>query len=389
MIESFNFFQPTRIRFGWGRVNEIGKVVALNGKRCLLVTVKSSPPLQALFEKIKSLCIEAGVEIFHFDGVIPSPTIESVNQGSKMAVKNKIDVVLGVGGGSSIDTAKAISVGATHEGSAWEYRLGQKRIVNNKLLPIIAVPTTAGTGSEVTTMSVLKDPENEFKSALADWGLCPRVSIVDPKVTLTLPSHISASTGFDTFCHAFESYLHKRASYFNDILCLEVIKQVIKYLPSVIANGSDRQAREALSWSSTVGGICITSAGTTLPHGIGMAIGGHISNVMHGEALAIMYPEINRWTWKHAIPKYATIGRFFNIELENKSDEVAAEECCNEMDNFLKKIDMWQSLKDKNLTESKLKAISEDTMKLKNYTVHPKVATHEEIENLIRKSSKR
>ncbi|MFX1393276.1 MAG: iron-containing alcohol dehydrogenase [Promethearchaeota archaeon] len=386
---NFNFFQPTRIRFGWGRVNEIGKVVALNGKRCLLVTVKSLPPLQALFEKIKNLCIESGVDVFHFDGVITSPTIECVNQGSEMAIKNKIDVVLGVGGGSSIDTAKAISVGATHEGSAWEYRLGQKRIVNQKLLPIIAVPTTAGTGSEVTTMSVIKDPENEFKSALADWGLCPRVSIVDPELTLTVPSHITASTGFDTFCHAFESYLHKRASYFNDILCLEVMKQVIKYLPTAIADGSNRLAREALSWSSTVGGICITSAGTTLPHGTGMAIGGHISNVMHGEALAIMYPEINRWTWKHAIPKYATIGRLFNRDLENKSDKVAAEEFCNEMDNFLIKIGMWLSLKDKNVTESKLKAIGEDTMKLKNYTVHPKVATHEEIENLIKKSSER
>ncbi|MFX1394890.1 MAG: iron-containing alcohol dehydrogenase, partial [Promethearchaeota archaeon] len=174
-----------------------------------------------------------------------------------------------------------------------------------------------------------------------------------------------------------------------DILCLEVMKQVIKYLPTAIADGSNRQAREALSWSSTVGGICITSAGTTLPHGIGMAIGGHISNVMHGEALAIMYPEINRWTWKHAIPKYATIGKLFNRELENKSDKVAAEEFCNEMDNFLIKIGMWLSLKDKNVTESKLKAIGEDTMKLKNYTVHPKVATHEEIENLIKKSSER
>ncbi len=385
-MRCFNYYQPTRIIFGWGRLNEIGKLVSRNGKKCLLVTVKSFPSLQPLFEKIKIKCNEAGVEVIHFDGVIPSPTTDCVNQGSEIAIKNKINVVLGVGGGSSIDTAKAISVGATHEGEAWDYRLGQKRIENEKLLPIIAVPTTAGTGSEVTTMSVIKNPEIKMKSALADWLLCPRISIVDPELTLTVPPHITASTGFDTFCHSFESFLNKRASKFIDILSLEAIKQVIKYLPLAVKDGTNREAREALSWASTLGGLCITNAGTTLPHGIGMAIGGHTYNIMHGEALAIMYPEINRWTWRNAIPKYATVGRLFNRELENKSENIAAEELCTEIDKFLKQIGMWISLEEKGVSESKLKAIGEDSVKLRNYTLHPKVPTLEEIDDLIKKS---
>ena len=385
-MRSFNFYQPTRIVFGWGRVSEIGKTVSRYGKRCLLVTVKPFPALQLLFDKVKNLCYDAGVEVFHFDGVIPSPTIDNVNQGAEIAKKNKIDVVLGVGGGSSIDTAKAISVGATHEGEAWDYRLGQKRIDGKKLLPIIAIPTTAGTGSEVTTMAVIKDPQSKFKSALADWGLCPSVSIVDPELTLTLPPHITASTGFDTFCHSFESYLHKRASNFIDILCLDAIKKVIKYLPIAVNDGSNKEAREALSWASTLGGICITNAGTTLPHGIAMAIGGHTSNIMHGEALAIVYSEINRWTWKQAIAKYAKIAKIFDPELENESNEKAAESLSSQIDLFLKKIGLWISLKDKNIAESELKAISEDSMKLRNYTVHPKVATLEDINELINRS---
>ena len=388
-MRNFNYYQPTRIRFGWGRVNEIGRVVARIGKRCLLVTVKSFPALQPLFEKIKNLCTEAGVELFHFEGVIPNPTIECINLASEMAIKNKIDVVLGVGGGSSIDTAKAVAVGATHEGEAWDYRLGQKRIVNKKLLPIIAVPTIAGTGAEVTNMSVLKNANEKIKSALADWSLCPRVSIVDPELTLTVPPYITASAGFDAFCHSFESYLNINASYYIDLIALESIKLVIKHLPIAVDDGSNRKVREALSLGSTLGGLCIANTGTTLPHGIGMAIGGHTTNIMHGESLAIMYPEINRWTWKHALSKYATVGRLFNPELEDESDKIAAEEACNEIDMFLKKIGMWMDFKDKNVPESDLKAIGDDAIKLRNYTIHPKVATLEEINTLIKRSYKR
>jgi alcohol dehydrogenase class IV len=382
-MRKFNFYQPTRILFGWQRVNDIGKEISRLGKRCLLVTVKSCPALQPVFDKVKRLCIEAGVEVTHFDGVIPNPDIFCVKLASEMAVENNIDVVLGVGGGSSIDTAKAVAVGATHEGEVWDYRLGQKRVVKNQVLPIIAVPTTAGTGSEVTPMAVIKNPDKKFKSALADWSLTPRVSIVDPELTLTLPPHITAATGFDVFCHAFESFLHKRASDYVDLLALEAIRRVVNYLPVVVRDGSNKEAREAMSWASTLGGICITNAGTTLAHGIGMAIGGHVTDIMHGEALAAMYPKVNQWTWKHAKSKYATVGRIFNPDLKNESDEVAAEESCNEMDTFLKKIGLWFNLRKINVLENQLTAIGDDTMKLKNYTVHPKVPTLIEINNLI------
>ena len=387
-MRNFNYYQPTRTLFGWQRVNEIGKEISRIGKKCLLVTVKSFPALQSVFDKVKKLCTEAGVDVTHFDGVIPNPDTYCIKLGSELAAENKIDVVLGLGGGSSIDTAKAIAVGATH-GEVWDYRLGQKRVTKSKVLPILAVPTTAGTGSEVTPMAVIKNPDEKFKSALADWCLCPRVSIVDPELTLTLPPYISASTGFDVFCHSFESFLHKKASDYVDLLALDSMRRVIKYLPVVVKDGSNTEAREALSWASTLGWLCITNAGTTLAHGIGMAIEGHVSNIIHGEALAILYPEVNRWTWRYTISKYATVGRLFNPDLENESDKVAAEESCNEMDMFLKKIGLWISLRDKNVPKSKLKGIGNDTMKLKNYSVHPKVPTLEEINDLVERSYQR
>ncbi|MFX1489297.1 MAG: iron-containing alcohol dehydrogenase, partial [Promethearchaeota archaeon] len=159
-MKNFNFYEPTRVRFGWGRIAEIGKTVSRLGNNCLLVTVKPFPAMVSLFENVKKLCMDSGVNVVHFDGVIPNPTSTCINEGSKIASANKVDVVIGVGGGSSIDSAKGIAVGATHEGDIWEYRLGGKRIQNSKVLPIVAVPTTAGTGSEVTNMAVLKHPDD-------------------------------------------------------------------------------------------------------------------------------------------------------------------------------------------------------------------------------------
>jgi len=388
-MKNFNYYLPTSIRYGWGRVNEIGKVTSRLGKKCLLVTVKPFPAMKPLFEKVITLCNEAGVEVIHFDGVIPNTTTDSINLGSEMAIKNNIDVVLGVGGGSSIDTAKSIAVGATHEGDIWDYRLKQKRINSKKLLPIIAIPTTSGTGAEITSVAVIKNPKEKIKSVLANWSLCPKVSIVDPETTMTVPRYITAATGFDVFCHLFESYLNKFSTYIVDLIALDSLKMVIKNLPIAIEDTSNKEAREALSMASTFGGICITNVGTTLFHAIGMSIGGNISNIMHGEALTIMYPEINRWTWKHATQKYATVGRLFNPNLINESDVAAAEQACIEIENFIKKIGLWISLEDKNVSEGDLKKIGEDALKIPNYKFHPKVPNLEEINDLIKRSYKK
>lgn len=388
-MRNFNYYHPTRIQFGWGRINEIGKIVKRNGKSCLLVTVKPFPAMEELFIKVSRLCQEEGVEMIHYNGAIPEPTDECVDIGSEIAIENKVEVILGVGGGSSIDTAKAIAVGATHEGAVWDYRLGQKQIDSKKILPIIAVPTTGGTGAEVTNMAVIKSSRDKTKSALANWNLTPSVALVDPELTLTVPPEITSSTGFDAFTHSFETYINKYSSEFIDLYALHALANVIKYLPIAIKDGSNREAREALSFAATLGGLCISNIGTTLPHGIAMALGGHATGISHGEALAILYPEVNRWTWRQAIEKYAAVGRLFNPALKISSNETAAEDCCDEIELFLKKIGLWMSLEDKAVSKDDIAAIANDTLKLRNYTLHPKIANFEEISEIIEKSYRR
>lgn len=388
-MRNFNFYNPTRILFGWGRINEIGKIVKRNGKKCLLVTVKPFPAMEELFEKIKQICIEEAVETIHYDGAIPEPTDECVDVGCEIAKENKIEVILGVGGGSSIDTAKAIAVGITHEGNVWDYRLGQKRINSKKILPIIAVPTTGGTGAEVTNMAVIKSAQDKIKSALADWNLSPRVALVDPELTTTVPPKITACTGFDAFTHSFETFININSSDFIDLYAIRAMKNVIKYLPIAIEDGKNKEAREALSLAATLGGLCISNIGTTLAHGIAMALGGHSSGITHGEGLAILYPEVNRWTWNHAIEKYAAVGRLFNSDLEKISDEKAAEKCCDEIESLLKKIGLWVGLEDKAVSKDDIGEICNDALNLRNYKLHPRLATYEDISNLIIKSFRR
>ncbi len=169
-------------------------------------------PLKPTFDKAKASLAEAGVEVAHFQGAIPNPTTDSITEGARMAEEFRADVVsLGLGGGSSMDSAKAIAVEATHEGSTWDY-LFYKKPRTEKTLPIIAVSTTSGTGSQVTQVSVITNPGTRDKSAIYNPIVYPKVAIVDPELMLTVPTKVTASTGFDVFCHSFESALHVNTS---------------------------------------------------------------------------------------------------------------------------------------------------------------------------------
>jgi len=388
-MENFNYYQPTGIRFGCGRINEVGEVVAKYGKRCLLVTVPAFAALEPVYDKVKSLLKEAGVEVAHFDGVVPNPTTKSITAGAKIAKAHKADVVLGLGGGSSMDSAKAIAVEATHKGSCWNYLFYTDTPPTEKTLPVIVVSTTSGTGSQVTQVAVVTNTEKRDKSALYNPIIFPRVAVVDPELMLTVPEHVTASTGFDVFAHAFESYIHSGASAYTGVLAKEAIGLVAKYLPVVVKNGSDIEARTAMAWADTLAGLCIANAGVTLPHGIGMAIGGMYPHVMHGEALAVTYPDFTRYTYKSAIEQFATMGRIFNEDLKSESDETAAEKSCEEIDKLLKEIGMWLSLEGLKVPKDELPALAKQCLVLPDYKANPKVAMLKEVGDLLELSYRR
>jgi len=392
-MRAFDYFQPTEIRYGTGRLSEVGEVVAEHGTRCLLVT---RPPketgrglVSALHNRVKAYLEGAGVAVEHFTGVIPNPTTDSVTAGAALAKEFGADVILGIGGGSSMDTAKAIAVEATHPGTAWDYLWFSEKQPTGVTLPIVAVTTTSGTGSQVTQVAVVTNPAEKNKSAIFNSNIYAKVAIIDPELMITVPQHITASTGFDVFCHAFESYLHVNASPYTDIMALEAIRIVSQYLPVVVEDGSNLEAREAMAWADTLGGLCIANAGVTLPHGIGMTIGGYCPHVMHGEALAVTYPEFTRYTFPYAVDKFAAMGRIFDSTLRDETDEVTAERSCEVLDAFQKRIGMWLNLKGLGISEEEVVLIADHSHVLPDYRNNPKVATRDEIYEMLMSSYER
>jgi alcohol dehydrogenase class IV len=385
MTASFTYCHPTEIRFGAGRVQEVGSQAARFGRRCLLVTAKAWPDIAPVYERVKASLRAAGLEVAHFDGVRPNPTTAVVTEGATLARQHQADVIVGLGGGSSMDTAKAIAVEATHPGTSWDY-LFYKTPPGPHTLPVIAVTTTSGTGSQVTQVAVVTNTERRDKSALYNSLLFPRVAIVDPELMLTAPAHLTAATGFDAFTHAFESFLHVGASPYTDMMALEAIRLVAAHLPSAVHGGSDLLARSALAWADTLAGLCIASAGVTLPHGIGMAIGGMYPHVMHGEALAVVYPAIARFSWASAPRKYAALARILEPALGGLDDAAAAERCADAIVRFQQAIALALTLEGLKVPREELPALAEQSMVLPDYKNHPVAATREQVLALLEES---
>ena len=382
---SFNYYQPTELIFGRGRVQELGQVARRFGNRTLLVTVAETPVLMPQFARAKRVLLEAGLEVAHYDGVIPNPTVGSIDTGAKLAREFGVQSVIGLGGGFSMDSAKAIAVAATHEGSCWDY-LFYKQPPTERTLPIIAVSTTSGTGSQVTQVAVITNPETRDKSAIYHSNVYPKVSIVDPELMVSLPASVTAATGFDVLCHAFEATLHPNCNPLVQVFAWEAIGRVIEQLPKALADGGDMGARESMALADTLGGYSIASAGVTLPHGMGMAIGGMYPQVAHGVSLAIVYPTFVRFTCQSAVPQFARLARLLNGAMMSESDAAAGEACAGLIESFLVSIGLRLGLADFGVPEAELPALAKQSMVLPDYKNNPRVATLSEVESLLRAS---
>lgn len=380
-MRTVHIIQKTEIFFGAGKLASIGEIAAGLGKKALIVTT-NEPWVETLVERIDKLLGEKGVSWARFDGVVPNPTVASVNAGTEAGRQAGVDMVIGLGGGSSIDSAKAIAVAIGHGGAAWDYRFRAKPITP-KTLPILAVSTTSGTGSEVTPYSVVTDPGQHLKYALVSRNICPDAAIVDPELTLTVPEHVTASTGFDAYAHAFESSVHNAANDYNDVQAFWAMGEIVENLPKAMANPGDVEVRSRLALASTVAGLCIANVGCTLSHGIGVAISGHWPSVLHGESMAITYPKVAALSWKAAPRQHAVAARQIIPQLKDADDLTAAARCEEAWDIFLRRIGMRFGMADLGVPEDMVPGIIEGSFALPDYEGHPVVLDRAGMEKLL------
>jgi len=387
-MKSFDYHQPARILFGAGRINELGDVAASFGQRILLVTTPaSSEALSNLYNRVIKILTDSALVVDHFDGVIPKPDLECIAAGSDMARRLKSDVIIGLGGGSSMDAAKAISVEATHTGSCWDYLFyKEKQPEKERLLPIIAVSTTSGTGSQVTQVAVVTNSDTRDKSALYNSNIFPDVALIDPELMLSVPEFVTACTGFDVFCHAFESILNPGGGQYTELMAWEAIVLLIRNLPLLMDDLNSLKLRTKISWADTLAGLCIANSGVTLPHGMGMAIGGMYPEVAHGEALAIVYPACMRFTLDAVPGVYAKLASVFNPDTGPLPETEAAEAAIQGLDNFLRTIGLYKSLSSVSMPENEIELLARQCMVLPDYKANPRVASEEEMIQLVKDS---
>lgn len=354
----FQNFIPVRIEFGEKKLETIGEHVKLYGRKALVVTTGPFFQESGLIGRIQGYLRDAEVTSFVYLDASPNPHAEEADKGAQIAVKNGCDVIIGVGGGSAIDAAKCIAVGAAQGEPIWPYWIGEKEIY--AALPIIAVTTTSGTGSHITPYSVITNSETNEKPGAGSDLMYAKVSIVDPELMVTLPQKMTASTGFDVLAHAIEAYTSKDATPFSDQYCEEAIKLTAKYLKRAIENGSDKEAREGMALADTFAGCAISIAVITMCHAIGHAVGGVCSTV-HGETLAAMTPSAMRHSLDGRPEKYKMIGSLLSGN-ETVPNDWTTEDSIKTVEKFIKDIGMDISLSAQGVKESDFDEIIEGAM---------------------------
>lgn len=349
---------PSQIRFGAGRITELNEIAKDLGKKCLMVSRPVNGSQKETYKRINTILDEAGVSVFHFDEIIPNPTTKGVENGIKKALEHQVDFVLGVGGGSVMDSAKLIAFLYTENGKVdWDdaiekysnpFAVGKSP---DSALPFVAVSTTSGTGSQSTQAAVVTDTANKNKVTIFHSGLFPSVSIIDSELMLSVPASVTAATGFDAFTHAFESYLGNLTSPLTESMSLQAIKIVFDYLPKAIENPSDIEARTQLAWADTLAGMCLANGGAQLPHPLGEIIGGICPRVAHGETLAIVYPEFLKYKEPLAEEKFERVARFINSPSDSRSLR-------ERIIDLLETVKLSEALQRVNLTEAEYQEIT-------------------------------
>jgi alcohol dehydrogenase class IV len=311
---SFEFATATRIIFGPGAISQAGPLAKEFGRHALVATGRDATRAKRLLDALRELEVRAVP--FAVDG---EPDLEMVRRGGSLARRERCDLVIGFGGGSALDAGKAIAAMLTNDGDVLDYLevIGGGKALSRSPAPLLAIPTTAGTGAEVTRNAVLASPEHRLKVSLRSPLMLPKVALVDPELTWDLPPALTASTGLDALTQLIEPYVSGRANPMTDGLCVEGIRRAARSLRAAFENGRNAAAREDMALASLFGGLALANAGLGAVHGLAGVIGG-MFGAPHGAICATLLPRVmaanlaalrSRDSANPALPRYEEVAR--------------------------------------------------------------------------------
>ena len=358
---TYQLTMPKKIRFGVGALETLADELSNWGTNTALVITDAGVNKAGLIEPIKEQLAKAEVATSIFTGSEPEPTLSKLDAIADEYRKKRFDILLAVGGGSSIDTAKGISVLMTHGGKGIDY-LGID-LVPGPCIPVVAVPTTAGTGSEATNIAIFGDTERQLKLAIVSPYVFPRLSLVDPTLTYGCPANVTAASGLDALVHAIECYTGKKANTFTDALALEAISLIAGSLRTAVADGSNEEARNHMSEAAMLGGIMIVNSGVTAVHAMAYPLGARF-HVPHGVANSLLLPYVMEQNFRSNLEKFATIARTMGEETDGLSLREAAMRAVVAVKDISDDVGVPQRLRDLDVPQDALEGMAVATMEV-------------------------
>lgn len=372
-LDDYTLTFPIWVEFGSGSSERIGSIVDSQGWEKALIVTDQGILDAGLVDGIRTSLSAEGIEYATYDGVEPNPTVGMVNEATDMLDREGCDFIVSVGGGSSIDVGKGASLMATNPGEIADYEVTSaeevmEEPIENHPLPLVTVPTTAGTGSEVDYWAVITDEDREFKMALGQSPLYPggpylgaEISLVDPALTETLPPRQTAATGFDAFSHALENHVSSARPPLVEPLTKHVMGLVSEHLPAAYEDG-EMEARERMMFGSHVAGICENFAGFGAIHSLAETTGGMYPEIPHGEAIAAYTPAVMRYNIEAVPGRYAEVADAMGVDVSGLSDEEAAREAVDAVEELIDRVDLPSSLRELGVAEDDLPTIAEKSL---------------------------
>lgn len=359
-MNNFTFQNSTKIIFGKNTENSVGEETKKYGSKVLLHYGGGSIKKYGLYDKVISSLKNAGLEVFELGGVKPNPRLSLVKEGIELCRKNKIDIILAVGGGSVIDSAKAIGVGALYDGDVWDFYSRKAKVKST--LPVGVILTIPAAGSESSSSSVITNEDGWYKRGLDSELIRPVFAIMNPELTYTLPPYQTAAGASDMIAHIFERYFTNEKNVdLTDRLCEATMKTIIKNTPIVLKEPKNYEARAEIMWASTIahGGLLGTGRiEDWATHGIEHEISG-IYDIAHGAGLAILFPAWMKYVYKHDVKRFTQFAnRVWNVEINLNDIEETALQGIEMTKTFFKNIGMPVSLSEANIPNDRFEEMA-------------------------------
>ena len=370
---------PRILQVGAKASDEIGNIIkGLNFENPIIITDKMMVKL-GYTKNIQEILRKFQINCEVFDDTIPEPTVESIQRGVNKIKNGKYDSIIALGGGSPIDSAKAIGILGKYGGEMRDYKF--PRIISEPGIPIIAIPTTAGTGSEVTRFTIISDEKTDEKMLCVGLAFMPIAALVDYELTLSVPQRTTADTGIDALTHAMEAYVSKKASPYSDSQAIEAMKLLAPNLRTVYYDGKNKKAREAMMLGATLAGIAFSNASVALVHGMSRPIGAFY-HVPHGLSNAMLLPSVTKYSIPSAKERYADCARAMGVASFDDDNKVANEKLLIELEALNKELKVPTPQEfgiDKEDFMNKLETMAEQAIASGSPGNNPRVPTSEEI----------